>query len=90
MKGTQQTQGTQITIVIPARNEKEGIARTIKAIPKAELEQMGYEVQILIVDSSTDNTGELAKKAGAEVVYEPRLGAICLTFSRKGSCGKIG
>ncbi|MBA7502774.1 putative glycosyltransferase [subsurface metagenome] len=64
-----------ISIVIPARNEKDGIEKTIRAIPKGELEKMGYEVQILVVDNdSNDGTGELAKKAGADVVFEPRLG----------------
>ena len=64
-----------ISIVIPARNEKDGIEQTIRAIPKDELERMGYEVQILVVDNdSNDGTGELAKKAGAEVVFEPRHG----------------
>ena len=64
----------KISVVIPARNEREGIEKTIRAIPKAELERMGYEVQILVVDSSTDDTGELARRAGAEVVREHRLG----------------
>jgi hypothetical protein len=64
-----------ISVVIPARNEKDGIEKTIRAIPKGELEKMGYEVQILVVDNdSNDGTGELAKKAGAEVVFEPRHG----------------
>ncbi len=64
-----------ISVVIPARNEKDGIGKTIRAIPKDELERMGYQVQILVVDNdSDDGTGELAKKAGAEVVFEPRLG----------------
>jgi len=64
-----------ISIVIPARNEKDAIEQTIRAIPKAELERMGYEVQILVVDNnSNDGTGELAKKAGADVVLEPRRG----------------
>ncbi|MBT9132904.1 MAG: Undecaprenyl-phosphate mannosyltransferase [Firmicutes bacterium] len=36
---------------------------------------MGYEVQILVVDNgSNDGTGELARKAGAEVLVEPRKG----------------
>jgi len=66
---------TKISIVIPALNEEEGIEKTIQAIPKSELEDMGYDVQILVVDNgSTDGTGELARKAGAEVIYEPRRG----------------
>ena len=64
-----------ITVVIPARNEKDGIEKTIRAIPKGELESMGYKVQILIVDNgSNDGTGELARRAAAEVVFEPRPG----------------
>jgi len=64
-----------ISIVIPARNERDAIEKTIRAIPKDELEKMGYEVQILVVDNdSNDGTGELAKKAGAEVVFEPTRG----------------
>jgi len=64
-----------ISIVIPARNEKDGIEKTIRTVPREELERMGYEVQILVVDNdSNDDTGELAKKAGAEVVFEPRHG----------------
>jgi dolichol-phosphate hexosyltransferase len=64
-----------VSIVIPALNEKEGIQKTIRAIPKAELQAIGYEVQILVVDNgSTDGTGELARQAGANVVVELRRG----------------
>jgi len=64
-----------ISIVIPAQNERDGIEKTIRAIPKDDLERMGYEVQILVVDNdSNDGTGELAKKAGAQVVFEPKHG----------------
>jgi Glycosyltransferases involved in cell wall biogenesis len=74
VKETQQTQRT-LTVVIPARNEKDGIEGTVRAIPKDKLEKMGYEVQILVVDNgSNDGTGDLAKKAGAEVIFEPKPG----------------
>jgi len=64
-----------ISIIIPALNENEGIARTIKAIPRTELETTGYQVQVLVVDNgSTDGTGTLAKAAGADVIVEPRRG----------------
>lgn len=64
-----------LSIVIPALNESEAIQRTIEAIPKGELEGMGYEVQILVVDNnSEDGTGELARRAGAEVIFEPKRG----------------
>lgn len=64
-----------ISIIIPALNERDGIEKTIQAIPKEELERMNYAVQILVVDNgSHDGTGELARRAGAEVVSEPRQG----------------
>ncbi|HEX77679.1 MAG TPA: glycosyltransferase family 2 protein [Dehalococcoidia bacterium] len=65
----------KITIIIPALNEEDGIERTISAIPRPELEGMGYKVQILVVDGgSEDSTRERAIKAGAEVIIEPRRG----------------
>lgn len=65
----------KISIIIPALNEEEGIGETIQSIPRHELEGMGYGVQILVVDNgSEDKTGELARQAGAEVVFEPRRG----------------
>ena len=64
-----------LSIVIPALNERDGIGKTIEAIPKGELERMGYKVEILVVDNgSNDGTPELARQAGAEVVIEPRRG----------------
>ena len=60
---------------MPTLNEEDGIERTIAAIPRIELEKLGYEVQILVVDGgSKDKTVELAKKAGAEIIMEPRRG----------------
>lgn len=70
---TQQKKG--ITIVIPALNEERAIVKTIHAIPRADLNRMGYDTQVLVVDNgSTDATAEFAKKAGADVVLEPDRG----------------
>jgi dolichol-phosphate hexosyltransferase len=64
-----------ISIVIPAFNEKEGIEQTIKNIPRFELEQAGFSVQVLVVDGcSDDGTLQLAKKAGAEIIVEHKRG----------------
>jgi hypothetical protein len=64
-----------VSIVIPALNEEAGLATTIQAIPRGELEGKGYQVQILVVDNgSEDGTAEVARKAGAEVVHEPGRG----------------
>ena len=65
----------KISIVIPALNEERGIEETIAEIPRLELEKMGYELQILIVDGgSVDSTRELAEKRGAEVILELKRG----------------
>ena len=69
------TAKTIVSIVFPALNEEEAVACTIKAVPVKELQDMGYEVQILVVDNgSTDRTGDLAKQFGADVVFEARRG----------------
>lgn len=64
-----------ISIIIPALNESRGIENTIRAIPREELERIGYRIQILVVDNgSDDSTYDIARKAGAEVIFEPRRG----------------
>ena len=71
----QPKENKRLSIVIPALNEEEGIGKTIQAIPKEELQEMGYDVEVIVVDNgSEDQTGELARRAGAEVVFEPRRG----------------
>jgi len=65
----------KLTIVIPALNEELGIEKTIRAIPRAEIDKIGYQTQVLVVDNGSDDaTAELAAKAGAEVVPEPNRG----------------
>lgn len=64
-----------ISIVIPALDEAAGIGKTITAIPRREIGQMGYTVQVLVVDNgSLDGTAQIAKKQGAEIVFEPERG----------------
>jgi hypothetical protein len=71
----QPKENKRLSIVIPALNEEEGIGKTIQAIPKEQLQVMGYDVEVIVVDNgSEDQTSELARRAGAEVVFEPRRG----------------
>jgi len=58
-----------ISVVIPALNEQEVIARTVRAIPRELVSE------IIVVDNgSTDRTAEEARLAGAVVVSEPVRG----------------
>jgi glycosyltransferase involved in cell wall biosynthesis len=59
----------KVTVIIPAYNEGEGLARTLpKLIPLAE--DSGWEV-IVIDDGSSDNTAEVARAQGARLVSHP-------------------
>lgn len=55
-------------IVIPARNEADVIADTVKCLLASDYPRELFDVYV-VADNCTDNTAELARKAGA-VVYE--------------------
>jgi len=60
-----------ISICLPARNE----ARTIGPILEAllPLRECGVVDQVVVVDNSTDGTGEIARRLGAEVHDQEKL-----------------
>jgi hypothetical protein len=65
-----------VAVIIPALNEQDCIADTVRRIPT------GLAAQIIVADNgSTDATAERARQAGAEVFNEPRrgYGQACLT-----------
>jgi glycosyltransferase involved in cell wall biosynthesis len=65
----------KLSVVMPALNEEKSIEAVVEAVPRDELNAMGFDVQILVIDNgSEDSTGELARKAGADVIVEPRAG----------------
>lgn len=64
----------KLTIIIPTYNEQELIEKVIKSIPMTSLKVMGYDVEILIVNTSTDKTETIAKELGATVINETRRG----------------
>ena len=65
----------RLSIVIPAMNEEEGIGEVLDEIPRKDLEEMGYPVEIIVVDGeSVDRTRDIATEKGARVVIEPRKG----------------
>jgi glycosyltransferase involved in cell wall biosynthesis len=59
----------EIAVIIPAFNEADSITKVLGDIPK------GLVGEVVVVDNnSTDATSEKARKAGATVLSEPRLG----------------
>ena len=61
--------------MIPCYNEEKGVGKVIQAIPKEKLHSLGYKVHILVIDNnSNDKTSQVAKKYGAEVLFEKKQG----------------
>ncbi len=65
--------GEEVSIVIPALNEMLTIGEFVDWC-KEGLEKAGVRGQILIIDSSTDDTPEIALDRGAEVLRTPARG----------------
>jgi len=64
-----------ISIVIPALNEEKGIGPVLKEIPIKELKDMGYNVEVLVIDNgSHDKTPHIARSHGARVIIQPIRG----------------
>lgn len=62
---------TDVSFVVPAWNEAEGIGATLEALQDAGT-VCGWSWEIVVVDNaSTDATAEVARAAGARVVFEP-------------------
>lgn len=65
----------KVSFVIPALNEEGVVGKTIKSIPTDEIEEAGYEVEIIVINNnSTDNTEQEAREAGATVFLETNRG----------------
>lgn len=65
------TKKVKISVIIPARNEEKYIEFCINSVKS----QSFGDYEIIVVDNgSTDKTSEIAKRLGAIVVFEPRVG----------------
>ncbi|HEX9880314.1 MAG TPA: glycosyltransferase family 2 protein [Candidatus Binatia bacterium] len=61
--------GMKVSLIIPALNEAESLPSVIAAVPRDTV------TDIIVVDNgSRDDTGNVARRAGARVLYESRRG----------------
>ncbi len=64
-----------LSVIIPAWNEEKTVGRAIASLQRAAevyRQQRGGETEIIVVDNnSSDRTAEVARQAGATVVFEP-------------------
>ena len=64
-----------IAILLPALDEAETIGRVISKIPQKELTDLGYRVEIVVVDGhSKDMTCEIASAMGARLLKQKGIG----------------
>src|SRR5207245_4147273 len=64
----------KISIIIPAYNEERLLGDTLHRVQAATISfsEAGWETELIVCDNnSTDRTAELARAAGARVVFEP-------------------
>jgi len=63
-----------ISLVVPAYNEAGGLRATLASIRRAAaaFDARGWAYELIVCDNnSTDGTGDIARAAGARVVFEP-------------------
>ena len=69
---------SNISVIIPALNECESIGHVVASMPWAKIAEC-----IVVDNGSTDGTDEVARSAGAKVIYAPRgYGSACKAGSQ--------
>ncbi|HEU4628774.1 MAG TPA: glycosyltransferase family 2 protein [Gemmatimonadaceae bacterium] len=64
---------TQLSVIIPARNEEQTLPMVLDDLATVVPTLPGYDVEVIVVDDrSTDRTAALAAAHGARVVRNPR------------------
>src|SRR6202048_1348968 len=64
----------KISIIVPAFNEEALLGASLRSIQSATIEftKRGWQGELIVCDNnSTDRTAEVARSAGARVVFEP-------------------
>jgi glycosyltransferase involved in cell wall biosynthesis len=64
----------RVSVIVPAFNEERGLAGSLRSIREAAsvFDAAGWGWELIVCDNnSTDRTAEIARSAGARVVFEP-------------------
>ena len=60
-----------LIVLLPARDEEDGIGEVIDRIPKSEISERGFGTRVVVVDgNSADSTCEIAESRGAELIRQ--------------------
>ena len=77
------------SVIIPAKNEEQNLARCLASIAQVDFPQDEFEV-VVVDNGSTDNTVDLARAASAKVYIKPELNIAGLrNFGAQVARGKI-
>jgi cellulose synthase/poly-beta-1,6-N-acetylglucosamine synthase-like glycosyltransferase len=73
-----------ISVVVPAYNEEKWIGRCLAALKKQTFPKSDYEI-IVVDNNSTDQTAQIAEKAGVKVIFEKKQGNV---FALRKGCSQ--
>ena len=61
----------ELVVLLPTKNEESGIGEVIDRIPRDEIEKLGFDLRVVVIDgASTDSTCEIAVSKGAELIRQ--------------------
>ena len=61
----------QLIVLLPTRNEEEGLSEVIERIPERTIIERGFNLRVIVVDGfSSDSTCEIAKSKGVELIHQ--------------------
>tara|TARA_B100001250_G_C19682780_1_gene736602 strand:- start:7 stop:708 length:702 start_codon:yes stop_codon:yes gene_type:complete len=62
---------SKLVILLPTKNEEEGVGEVFERIPVQEIARMGYSIHVVVADgNSEDRTCEIAAERGAKIVVQ--------------------
>jgi len=62
---------SKVSFIVPTLDEVEGIKKVLNSLPEYELEEMGYEMEVLVIDGgSSDGTKSKVKETDVELYRE--------------------